>query len=525
MIDAASPNRGDGYGCGFMGTGRIFQARAEVALARHDIQEIRQRLANLDEQIAIERRRVAAQCGLLEEQVAFEVKQGEDELDLQGVIAETQAQIEDTMEAQRHVEDVGNVLASCSPTVSVSFGLGGGAGISFNPGQCIAAQSQLDSRSDTAKQVNQKQTKLRDTEEKLRSIARDGLRWRLEKNPDCALAQIDSEARTANLALEVLEVQLAAVALDYRVALAISKLESLQNEAAARELEWREARQMAVDVEAARNDPNVRIYKNDVVERADRSFREAVRAGYRATKIYEYYSSTSYADLDELFLVRMVNGGNPSLRSYLEDLEDAYDAFGARYGNPELRVAVVSLRDDVMMVPRLDETGRAVPHAERVARFREALGDVRWLDTKGALRLPFSLRRSLVSPLTANHKILRIEAELEGEAVGDEIGRVYVEQRGTSAVVSVTGDTRYYALPELTANVNTSFNGKKYFDTRLYESERLRDRPLLNTRWDVVLDQRAEQANFDIELGSLSDVRLFFYYTDLTYRTSAGGQP
>ena len=56
----------------------------------------------------------------------------------------------------------------------------------------------------------------------------------------------------------------------------------------------------------------------------------------------------------------------------------------------------------------------------------------------------------------------------------------------------------------------------------MYSSEdvlrtyRLRDRPLINTRWELVLNRVDELVNEDLNLLSLSDVRLYIYYTDFT---------
>ena len=44
----------------------------------------------------------------------------------------------------------------------------------------------------------------------------------------------------------------------------------------------------------------------------------------------------------------------------------------------------------------------------------------------------------------------------------------------------------------------------------------LRDRPLINTRWELVLNRVDELVNEDLNVLSLSDVRLYVYYTDFT---------
>ena len=112
--------------------------------------------------------------------------------------------------------------------------------------------------------------------------------------------------------------------------------------------------------------------------------------------------------------------------------------------------------------------------------------------------------------------MLAVEAEIIGSDLGDTVGRVYLRQRGTGMVLSVAGDRSYYRLPERTAVLNPLFNGVRVFSQDVYRSDRLRDRPFVNTHWELVLNQKDELANQDINLQSLTDVRLYVYYTDFT---------
>ena len=76
--------------------------------------------------------------------------------------------------------------------------------------------------------------------------------------------------------------------------------------------------------------------------------------------------------------------------------------------------------------------------------------------------------------------------------------------------------TTYYRFPERTAVINPSFNAQKVFAPETYRNERLRDRPFVNSNWELLLNQRDEQVNQDIDLNSLDDMRIFVYYTDFT---------
>ena len=43
-----------------------------------------------------------------------------------------------------------------------------------------------------------------------------------------------------------------------------------------------------------------------------------------------------------------------------------------------------------------------------------------------------------------------------------------------------------------------------------------RERPLVNTNWQLVFNQRTEMVNEDINLGGLDDIEVHIFYTDFT---------
>ncbi len=139
------------------------------------------------------------------------------------------------------------------------------------------------------------------------------------------------------------------------------------------------------------------------------------------------------------------------------------------------------------------------------------------LDENGDLTVPFHTDFGRVSPLTRNHKINYMQANIIGSDYGDQTGRVYVRMKGTSAIRSVTDDVNYFTFPERTAVINTSFNNdRNAFDSAVYKNSRFADRPYVNTNWEFVLNQVDEQANLDISLQGLTDIWLYIYYTDFT---------
>jgi hypothetical protein len=149
---------------------------------------------------------------------------------------------------------------------------------------------------------------------------------------------------------------------------------------------------------------------------------------------------------------------------------------------------------------------------------RQLLTEGTLLDSQGALRIPFRTTQDRLSPRTWGHRIKFIEAEIVGSDVGDSLGRIVLQPRGTS-VMHVTDElqpTAYYTFPVKDAIVNPLFNGVRTFnsDDQVYRSKQLIDRPVVNTRWDFILDQRRESVNKDINLGALTDIRLYVYYTE-----------
>lgn len=336
-------------------------------------------------------------------------------------------------------------------------------------------------------------------------------------------AQIESDIKLKQLAgtLLNLEYESQKALLDLRIAWA--GIKRLQQQAHSLITRQNEATQLAINVQAAQNDPNVRIYKNDAILSAERTFHDAIREAYRATLIYEYYTGTSYAAKNDLFLIRLVSYGDKNLESYLSQLEQAFRDFEEQNSKPDIRVVVLSLRDDIMKIPRTGSTPKGQPARiiqDRTNEFRRRLADRVNLNSEGYSTFPFQLsvnkKDSLVSPVTFNHKVLYIEAEIVGSDLGDAVGRIYLQQKGTGVVRLKRDEYKYYVLPVRTAVINPFFNGAKVFNTEVYRNFRLRDRPLGNTQWEIQLNQVTEKVNQDINLNRVDDIRLYIYYTDFT---------
>ncbi len=485
--------------CGLVGNGQLSDAMTRVELARIDTRGVLEGYDRLFAEIEIERQRASSQCRNTLRLADFVWQQAGRENNLQASIAQSQAKIRETQHTLEQVREVANA-ARCSGLIGCITGL-------FSTGVSLLAGD------NATRNIESQETKIANAQQAIREIERNTARFRAMS--ECDAARIDSNARVATLMLRLKELDLDVLRQDYRTRLALSEVSALRNQASRLMAEQEEAEEIAINAEAARNDPNVRVYRNDAVITADRTFLDALREAYRATRVFEYYSSQSYARADALYSVRLVSRGDYSLERYFSELESAYELFRENYGTPSTRVAVVSLRDDVLSIPRIDG-GRALTQTERITRFRQALTSGDLLDGSGYLTMPFSTSIGQLSPLTRNHKVLYIEAEVIGSNVGDTVGRVYLRQAGTGIVNPLEGSPRSYQLPERTAVMNTFFNGVRVFTPEVYRNDRLRDRPYVNSRWEFVLNQRDELVNQDVDLDSLSDVRLYIYYSDFT---------
>ena len=309
----------------------------------------------------------------------------------------------------------------------------------------------------------------------------------------------------------------------------ISLLRSLLNARNRLEAEWDDAELLATEAASAQSDPTKRIFKNNAIRNAEKSFEVALRAAWQATLTYEYYVGASYPQREALFLARLVDRGDVTLRRYVEDLREAFFGFEQSYGNPDTRVARISMCDDVIGVPRLGPNGEILSEEQRTTVCRAFLKDPKNLDANGALRIPFSTDFGPLSPRTINHKILFAEVGIHGEVGGDSVARVYLESTGTGVVSGTDGERRFYTAPPRTAVMNPFFTSKDTWvfgqnansslagPTRsIYRSYRFRERPFVQSAWALVLDQRSEQVNRDINLGGINDIVIDFYYTDFT---------
>ena len=502
-----SPNtRRVGDPCGMVNNGAISSAMGQFEMYLVDLKRVRLSFDNVLSDIEIERSRASAQCSLTLSIADYNLKVGTQRLTCETLLKEAQVGIR---AVDRMIGWIGSAMSLQKCLVLAGTAAGTDCPLAAT-GAALYAIATIGG----GIAIMGLEAAIAGVEGMIGNIELERSYWNTAQQ--CESVLIDSNAKMGSLMLRLEEIKLEALRAEYQVRLASAEIQRQFNLAKRLEQELGESEQFTINIQAARNDPNVRIYRNDAYLNADLSFNDALREAYRATKVFEYYTSQSWPSLEKLFLIRMVQYGDYNLANYLTELENEFYRFEEEYGLPDTRVSVISLRDDIMNISRLDDNGLAIAQGQRIDMMRERLADPTLLDENGYLTVPFSTNFEKLSPLTRNHKILYLEAEVIGSEVGDTVGRIYLRQQGTSVVASVGGDKMYYRFPERLAVINPFFNGTRFFTPDVYRNNRLRDRPFVNTAWELVINQKDERENQDLNLQSLSDIRLFVYYTDFT---------
>ncbi|MCA2979713.1 MAG: hypothetical protein INH37_15680, partial [Myxococcaceae bacterium] len=484
--------------CGRLGNGELHNAMGNVKDSSLKLKGVLLRSDNIIADIEIEQRRVAQQCALNTSVAELQYEIAEKQANLANTLAEQRALasfLQATVAAVVNSIEVLDCEIQCASSAAMAATVAtagiASAGASY-ASELVIAKKEADQRSYERKTM------------------------RVIANQPCQAAEIDSVAKIADLTNNILEVQIEALRSDYGVRLAMSEVTRLASNAQRLQAQQEEAEQLAINLQAAQNDPNVRIYQNDSIINADVSFRDALSIAYRLTRVFEYYTSQSYAKKEQLYLIRMVTAGQYNLENYLLELENAFNTFEESFGNPDVRVLVLSLRDDILRIPYLGTDKRELTEARRVEMMRERLRDVSLLDSRGYLTLPFSTDLKALSPLTRNHKVRHVEVDFNGVRMGDGVLRAYLRMSGTGVVRNVSDETDYYVFPERTGVINASILGAKVFDPEIYRNYRFRDRPLVNTLWELIINQRDELVNRDVDLQTLNDIRILIYYSDFT---------
>lgn len=476
--------------CGRMGNGEIHQLVGRLRELTGQTEVVRTRRQHVLDAMEGEKRRVEEQCGLILGNADYVYQRGSEVLSMQDTIR--------NMNLGINAADRANQAAQAA----ISASLGGGALIGAT-GASLAA-----SAVSTGVALGL-QGAINGLEHDIQQSELDTARWQTERQCDALL--IDLDAATAQHVRQAHEVHLEALQVALQLELALAELRRAALSAQRLQQELADAEELAIRVESARNDPNVRLYRNDAILNADASFDLAMRHVYRLTRVYEYYTSQSYPGLDRLFRIRMVSRGDDNLDRYVAELRDSFLTFEEDRRSSASRVTRISLMTDVFGIPR------SLPQGERERQFRERLSNPSFLDANGHVIVPFRTDVGQLSPCTRNHKINFIEVAIQGADLGDDEANVMVWQEGTGSIETFEEGTRFYRLPPQLSIVQAYFGrNNTVFDPSVYRRMELRDRPYADTQWRLSLDLRDDPHNTDLVLANITDIYLYVYYTDFT---------
>ncbi len=510
--------------CGLVPGGSLYNALIQLEKQRINQQALKQSQTNILEKIQMEERRIKKYCDdqFKLTDIAWQYKDKDKNLQLE---------IFDLNQHVQRASRIGSALIQVAELVKCSTIVGA----DIQGGDCASAPAAIGIilgmtaitegiSAWAGLKMREKQAEMLEIQKKLQTTQLQfSCRACSVSDPLCkkeGTAQQESKISIKEYTYALANLNFESLKAEYDLQMAISHISRLRQQARRLMTQLEETTQLTINVQAAQNDPNTRIYKNDAILSAERTFNEAMKEAYRTTLVYEYYTSQSYKFKGDLFLIRMVSSGDKNLEAYLSQLEQAFREFEEKNGKPSARVLVLSLRDDILRIPRTNENKTPRDLNDRVAEFQRLLSDRNRLNENGYTSIPFtldvSLLQSAVSPVTYNHKIVHIEAEINSTSKGDDVARLYLRQKGTGMVRLANDEVKYYALPQNTAVINPFFNGSKVFPPEIYRNFRLRDRPLGNTQWELLFNQVSEKANQDINLNAVSDIVLYIYYTDFT---------
>jgi hypothetical protein len=474
--------------CGRIGNGAIYQQLGQIQLLDDQRVQIDTHLRNVLTERDDELARAARQCGRIYDFMDDWTTLDNQRIRLQDFVNGAQTTVSALDRSFNIVSQIAQAGFGSKPLVV------GVAGAYF--GAATALEVAIAARQHDLQKIDQ------------------GLR-NLELQQECASLTIDTEFRVRAIMREALEVQLEALHLAHQASLAISELDRLYLEAQHTEERQRETEQLAINVQAARNDPNIRVYRNAAVINADRSFDRALEHAYRTTRMYEYYTSQTYAGRGDLYLIRMVARGVPNLVSYLDEIEDDYEAFRVEFRTRARRVRRISLLNDIFRVP-YQQDGRELSEEERFRIMRERLLDPSRIDENGRRVVEFRTFADQTAPCTFSHQIDYIEIDLIGQNLGDEFANLLLWQDGTGVIESLSDGQVAYQLSPLLMVAQPHFNNSQRFDPSLYRRFEMRERPFINTSWKLVFDQHGDPDNQDISVDGLKDIHLYVHYTDFT---------
>lgn len=485
--------------CGLVGNGEIHTRIAELGTAVREVEEFARRRDHLNNRIAIEQTRVDQQCGRIFDLRNLQVGEMERRRSLQTDITRMEHGI---ATAQRLVGHVGQLAGLSSCSIADCFG-----------GQVARMATYATAAALSEVVILGLQDDIVDAQSDMLSSQITEFSNQLAS--ECRSLQIDSVPAIADIYESIRQTTHDVTQSSHKLSLQVDQLGGARLEAQRLQQQQREAEQLAIKVQSARNDPNVRVYMNTAMMNADSSFERALEHAYRATRLLEYYMSQSYDHAHELYMIRMVTRGEHTLDLYLDALEDHYEAFRGPYRARSQRAVRLSLMDDIMQIPFQDEAGRALTVRQRTEMMRGRLLDPTRLDASGRRTVEFRTSLDQFSPCTFGHQINYIETAIAGGNLGDLNANLMIWQDGTGVIHRLDQQENFHRLPPALIVATPHINRDTTFEPAIFRNFGMRERPLVNTSWRLVLEQLSPQ-NRDIRISEIDDIYVYIYYSDLT---------
>ena len=308
--------------------------------------------------------------------------------------------------------------------------------------------------------------------------------WVTSAQCDAALIDANSSARA--LLIELVALQMTLQREERALLEAATTIERLLQRADHLQLAWDEDLSLAEDLDATLRSPTSRIYQETAFLDADEAFDAAHEATYQLMLLFEHTSGQTYADRDLILTTRIAATGTNNLEALLQDLEGAILSFEESRGLPDARAMQLSLRDDILNIPRLDAGGDATSIDRRAALLRGFLEETARRDVSGRIVVPFSLAPPATSVMGVTHgdRVAAIELELDG-LDGDAASALYA--KGVSIIQRADNALAYNTFASKTAD----------------------KLPLANSTWELVIDP-------EVDLGVISDIKLVITYENDT---------
>ena len=497
---------GDPCGSRLMKSGSIYDASQQSLLETLELKQSRRTLEEKVEQVHNQIAHMEASCAEISNFEQQLKNNGVEQMSIQHNISEANRGIALANQAYGVASEVGQQMSSTK------------AGTSMNLDAVITANiTTLALGGVSMRATAITHAFIRSDENRLEELR--GMEMSVLPNKSCQMLTNEGERQIKDILVGMESARIEVTKALRELKLQAHRVNAEHKEAARLLAELHEMKELTINKAAAQNNPNFRIYRDDNVKNAEFAFKKVLAEAYKATKVYEYYTSQSYDGYSHLLQARMINYGENNLQNYLYDLEDAFWEFEDKYGTPELRVLPLSLKKHIFPGMRVSPRGEAYSEREMNNSVQEWI--THSLNEGGVANLSFRIGPEHVSPGTRVHKISYVEACVKNpHQPAARHPRVYLQMDGTSHIWELGKTTidQPYNFESRPSIVTARWcTGEDFsWDAKIFQSNKFTQRPLFNTNWELSINFIEEPANTNYLPENFEDLHLFFYYYEYT---------